>query len=214
MSDLLASESDDAEQDPRRRAIWGLIVLAMIAALIVTFMLFFVGTSGDHRNEGLTGVGTTTPPTHRGGSESRPSSRAPTRPKASSPSARPTPTSTANPCPSAAPCAVTGDGGQAVTALNNFRVSHGGRPVPGAVSAQAQQCALSEGNGPSCEPHYAWQPAPTQDGSRVIDMITGRGGGLQWLLDPAMSSFSVGWAYAPVAGGSGGHYECAILKVG
>lgn len=211
MSDLLASESGDAEDDSRRRAIWGLVVLALIAALIVTLMVFFVGSSGDHRNAGVAGIGTTTEPTQPARSESHPPSGARTRPPSTS--ARPKPTSTANPCSSAAPCAVAGDGGQAVTALNNFRVSHGRPPVPGAVSPQAQQCALREGNGPSCEPHYSWEPVPTQDGARVISMITGRSGGMQWLLDPAMSSFSIGWAYAPGAGGGPGHYECAVLKV-
>jgi hypothetical protein len=101
---------------------------------------------------------------------------------------------------------VIGDAGGAVAAVNAFRVSHGRPAVPGTVSVMAQQCALQQGSGPSCEPHYAWQAVPTQDGQKVISMLAGRSA--QWLLDPGISSFSVGWAYAP---GSG--FECAILKI-
>jgi hypothetical protein len=42
-------------------------------------------------------------------------------------------------------------------------------------------------------------------------MIASRSDGRAWLLDPQMTSFSVGWAYQP---GGAGQYECAILKVG
>jgi hypothetical protein len=101
-----------------------------------------------------------------------------------------------------------------VAALNSFRASHGQHAVPGTASSQAQECALGEGSGPSCQPHYAWEPVPTQDGVRVITMVASRSDGMQWLLDPAMSSFSVGWAYTPGAQGGPGRYSCAILKVG
>jgi hypothetical protein len=114
---------------------------------------------------------------------------------------------TGNPCPSSAACTVSGDAGGAVAALNGFRVSHGLPAVPGTASSQAQQCALGEGGGPACEQHFAWELVPRQDGARVISQIATRGA--QWLLDPAMTSFSVGWAFVPGTG----QYECAILKV-
>jgi hypothetical protein len=90
--------------------------------------------------------------------------------------------------------------------VNAFRIGHGRAPATGAVSPQAQQCALSQGNGPDCAPSFAWEPVPNQDGAKAVELIAGRGG--DWLLDPAMTSFSVGWAYAPGTG-----YECAIIKV-
>ena len=65
----------------------------------------------------------------------------------------------------------------------------------------------------ACAPHYAWQPVPTRDGTTVITMLAGRSDGAAWLLDPDMTSFSVGWAYVPGAGVPG-QYWCAILKVG
>jgi hypothetical protein len=212
VSDLL-SRSGIADDDSRRRAMWGLVLLALIAVLVVTVMVFFVGSSGGN-HQGIGGTGDTTLPTQSSASPSHTPSRVRTSATSAPPTTvSPIPTSTANPCPSAVPCAVPGDAGQAVTALNQFRTEHGQPPVPGAVTPQAQQCAVGEGSGPSCEPHYSWQPVSTQDGSKVISGIAGRNDGTQWLLDPAMSSFSVGWAYAPGAGGGAGHYECAILKV-
>jgi hypothetical protein len=212
VSDLLTSPSDDEEdpEDSRRRALKGLTVLAAVAAVVVGLVLLIVAVSGtghpgkrladNNITEQPTEPATPTPTTSPTATPSSPSTSPST-------SAHATPTSTANPCPSATPCAVTGDDGGVVDAVNKFRVSHGRPAVPGSVSANAQQCALKQGNGPTCVPHYAWEAVPTQDGQMVITMIAGRSSGLQWLLDPGISSFSVGWAYAP---GSG--YECAILK--
>ena len=70
------------------------------------------------------------------------------------------------------------------------------------VSPQAQQCALAQGNGPACQPSYAWEPVETQNGPKAVALVAAK-----WLLDPTMKSFTVGWAYA------GGQYECAILKI-
>jgi hypothetical protein len=114
---------------------------------------------------------------------------------------------TGNPCPSSGACTVSGDAGGVVAALNGFRVSHGVPAVPGGASSQAQQCALDEGAGPACAQHFAWEIVPMQDGARVISQIASRGA--QWLLDPDMTSVSVGWAFVP----STGQYECAILKI-
>lgn len=218
MSDLLPGPSDE-DVESRRRALWALLVLVLVAVFIGAIMVFVLGTSGGGDNHNVSDAGDTP-----GTTPAAATSHAATHAAAtahSSPSHRPStpagpkPTSTANPCPSAQPCAVTNDDGQAVQALNAFRVSHGRPAVPGSVSAKAAQCALSQGNGPSCQPHYSWQPgAATPDGAKVIAAIAGRSDGSQWLLDPAMTSFNVGWAYAPGAGGAAGHYEFAVLKFG
>ena len=201
-----SDDSDGSDGASRRHGLWGLLVLALAAAVVVSSMMLLSGNSGgDHR--GLIGITDTAQPTTSPTSGATPPSLSPSR-TATTTSARPRPTRTGNPCPSAAPCTVPGDGGGAVAAVNAFRVSHGGKAVPAAVSAQAQQCALQQGNGPTCVPHYAWQPTPVQDGARAVAGIAGRGDGTQWLLDPAVSSFSVGWAYAPGTG-----YELAVLKV-
>jgi hypothetical protein len=199
--------------DPRRRAKAILFILAMTAALVVSIMVFFVGTSPGRQNTGLIGVGTTTQPTSTPSNTVTTAHSATAASRTPSTSAAPKPTSTANPCPSATPCPVPGDTGAAVAALNTFRASHGQPAVPGAASGQAQQCALSLGDGPTCQPHYAWQPVTTQDGAQAISKIAQQDGG-QWLLDPAMSSFSVGWAYTPGANGGPGTYQFAVLKLG
>ncbi|MEP7020575.1 MAG: hypothetical protein ABI808_07985 [Pseudonocardiales bacterium] len=209
MRDLPAQRYGDLSADPRRRAIVSLAVLALSAALIVAIMVFFVGTSGGKHNTGLPDAGLTT-------------STSPTvTPKATSAASSPTlvqrttavpkPISTANPCPSAKPCAVPGDQGGTGAALNKFRASHGLPAVSVVASLQAQQCALGQGDGPSCQPHYAWQPVGTQDGAQVISKIAARDGG-RWLLDRAVASFSIGWAYTPGASGGPGQYGCAVLK--
>ncbi len=212
MSDLLTSGWDD-DEDPesRRNAVRGLIVLAVLAVLVIAVMLVIVGTSGGGNHNRRLADDATILPTEPAPTSS--TSEPPATPTTSassitpSTSAHPTPTSTANPCLSPGPCAVDGDDGGVVDAVNQFRVSHGRAAVTGTVSGKAQQCALKQGEGPSCDPHFAWEAVPTQDGQRVVSMITARGEGKKWLLDAGITSFSIGWAYAP---GSG--YECAILK--
>ncbi len=213
MRDRLADGDGGLWDDPRRRASAILLILAMAAALIVSIMVFFVGTSTGHHTTGLIGEGTTAAPTAGPVTPKRSATASTrTRPSSTATSAVPKPTSTANPCPSAQPCAVPGDNGGAVAALNKLRAGHGRPAVSGAASAQAQQCALSQGNGPTCQPHYAWQPVATQDGSKAINKMAQQDGG-KWLLDPAMSSFSVGWAYTPGPNGGPGQYSFVVLKV-
>jgi hypothetical protein len=211
VSDLLTSGWDD-DEDPesRRNAVRGLIVLAVLAVLVIAVVLVIVGTSGGgNHNRRLADDATILPtePAPTSSASAPPSTPTTSASFTPSTSAHPTPTSTANPCLSAGPCAVDGDDGGVVDAVNKFRVSHGRAAVPGTVSGKAQQCALKQGDGPSCDPHFAWEAVPTQDGQRVVSMITARGEGKKWLLDAGITSFSIGWAYAP---GSG--YECAILK--
>jgi hypothetical protein len=211
VSDLLTSGwDDDDDPESRRNAVRGLIVLAVLAVLVIAVVLVIVGTSGGGNHNRRLADDATILPTQPALTSS--TSEPPSTPTTStsitpSTSAHPTPTSTTNPCPSAGPCAVDGDDGGVVDAVNQFRVSHGRAAVPGTVSDKAQQCALKQGEGPSCDPHFAWEAVPTQDGLRVVSMITARGEGKKWLLDAGITSFSIGWAYAP---GSG--YECAILK--
>jgi hypothetical protein len=213
VKDRPAYRDDGFWDDPRRRAKAIFFLLAMAAALVAAIMVFFVGASPGRDNTGPIGVGTATQPTVTPShtvSTTRPAIAAKRTP---STSAAPKPTSTANPCPSATPCPVPGDNGGAVAALNSFRAGHGRSAVPGAASEQAQRCAVSQGDGPTCQPHYAWQPVARQDGVQAINKIAQQDGG-QWLLDPAMSSFSVGWAYTPGANGGPGTYQVAVLKVG
>lgn len=219
MSDLLTAPPDDSDSAARRRALWGLSALVLAAVVIVAGMILFSGKPGGGGRHGLADrlptETSSAPPgssaSHAHVSVSRTATPTPTPTPTRTPT-RPKPTSTANPCPSAAPCAVPGDAGGAVAAVNAFRVGHGSKAVPGTVSTNAQQCALTQGDGPTCVPHYSWQPIAVQDGPRVVGMIAARDSA--WLLDPAMTSFSVGWGYQPGAGGAQGQYEFVVLKVG
>lgn len=211
---MLAPPPPDYDDDnSRTRAIWGLVALGIIAVMIVVVLLLIGGGGSHHGAQTPTDLSQlpTTVPT----SSAQPSSPAASTPATSGAPASssaapkttpPVPTTTANPCPTPGACPVPGDAGQLVAAVNAFRTSHGQSAVAGAVSPEAQQCALSQGNGAACSQSFAWEPVPTQDGAKVVELIAGRGG--DWLLDPSMTSFSVGWAYAPGTG-----YECAILKV-
>jgi hypothetical protein len=216
VSDLLAPPPDDEEESSRSRALWGLAALAVIAALVVVIIIATSGSGGHNSQQGLNPLASassapvSTPtapasPTSLTVSTTT-SSRASATPRSKATSA--IPTSSGNPCrAAAAACPVPGDAGQLIGAVNQFRVSHGRPPVRGVVSIRAQQCALAQGVGPTCAPSYAWEPATTQNGPQVVSQMAGREHGTGWLLDPAMTSFHVGWAYA------GGQYECAILKI-
>lgn len=212
MTDLLPGglqpDSGD-EDDSRRRAFVGLAVLGGLAALVVLLLVLIVSVfrGGEHGRKlaatsaptSVTTANSATPSTSTVSSPSTP----PTTPRASSSAS---PRRTGNPCPSSTACPLPGDDGGVVAALNNFRTRHGLATVPGRSSPQAQQCALAQGDGPACASHFAWETVSKQDGAQVISLIVGRNA--DWLLDRAMTSVSVGWAYVPGTG----QYECAIFK--
>jgi hypothetical protein len=214
VSDFWTVPSSEDEAVSRRRALWGLALL-VVAALLVVGLVVLLGRSSGGRGgsngvAGGAGPGSGSPPAGPNTTQAATSSATSTSVTA----APTTPTSSGGGCPTPAPCVVGSDDGGVVTALNAFRASHGASPVAGSTSAQAQQCALNQGDGPACVPHYAWQPVSTRDGEKVISMIASGGNGAAWLLDPQVTSVGVGWAYQPGGGGGAGQYECAILKVG
>lgn len=191
------------ERATRRRAMIALTALAVAAVLVVVFMTRYLHA----------GVGNPTaqpsvlfeqPSTSASSTaKAQPSSQAPQ----TSPVQSATPTPTGPPC-TGGPCAVPGDAGNALAAVNNYRLAHGQQPAPGAVTPDAAQCALAQGSGASCRPHYAWETLPAQDGQACVQLIAQRDSA--WLLDRSMQSFSVGWAYDPTQQ----QWYCALLKVG
>jgi len=207
--------SSEGKAASRRPAWWVLLTLAAVAVLVVGLLSMLPSrTRAGRGSERLAGDAATTstsqPAVGTATAQTGASTAASAPTRSASTSGPLTQASTANQCASTAGCVVAGDDGGVVAALNAYRTSHGRAAAPGATTGQAQQCALSQGNGSTCAPHYAWQPVPTRDGTRVINMIASRSDGRAWLLDPQMTSFSVGWAYQP---GGAGQYECAILKV-
>lgn len=216
MGDTVGLPPDDESQESGRSALWVVAALGILAVLVVVAMVGFGSGGGGHHN-----ARSLTPPVGTVASESAAASVLPTRP--TSVSARrsvprdagrwkPPGLSRTGPCQSPAPCVVSGDQAWLVAAVNVFRAAHGLATVPGTVSPQAQQCALARGSGPACGPSVRWQAVPAQSAAQVIARIVAGDGG-NWLLDPSMVSFSVGWAYAPGISGAPGQWEAAILKI-
>jgi hypothetical protein len=114
-------------------------------------------------------------------------------------------------CPSRAPCALSGDGGNLLGAINAFRAAHGKSAITGSTSEAAQKCAVGSGDGPSCPADYSWEPVPKLDGAAAVKKIVNNGGS-SWLLDAHLKSVTVGWAYIPGKGQGAGSYECAVFK--
>jgi hypothetical protein len=108
-------------------------------------------------------------------------------------------------CPSSAPCDLPDDVGNAVRALNAYRVQHGKAAVSGRVTQAARTCAVN--NGDNCPGGYFWEPVP-RSGQAVIAKIANSGSGVGWLLDDRMTSVQVGWAYIP----SSKSFECALIS--
>lgn len=219
--------SDPDESAQRRRAAWGLGILALVAAIVVPLMAFLLGTSGGGNDNALPpapSVPLTTPTSHPD-APSRPAGR--TTPARHTHSARTThasprpaphrhshthaappnvpPTGGRVSCPGGDPCVAPGDIGNVMGALNQFRAAHGRGPADGTITAAAQRCALGSGDGSACPDSYFWEPVTGRDGHEVINKIADGGDGISFLLEP--KSFQVGWAYEP----SAHTYECALV---
>jgi hypothetical protein len=198
------------ESDMRRRAAWLLGMLVLAAALFVTLMVAFLGTSnGSHHTaqvdapqltevpsapgQSTTGHSSTGTGTSTGSSSSSGGAAS------SSTSAAPGATS----CPGHAVCILNGDIGNAVAAINSYRTQHGQSTVPVAVSPAAQKCALN--NGSNCAGGWAETELATPDGKQAVTKI------LQFahLAEPTISSVGVGWAYDPQAKE---YYFAVVLK--
>lgn len=205
--------TDEDERGSRRRAAWGLTVLVLAAVVVIALIMIFGGTSKTPSTTvaDVPGPATTSQPAPSAGSSAPPttasSGGAASTPATSSTSAAPSTSasSSAAPgskhCPSAAPCIIPGDDGGALDAANALRRQHGLPAVPGSVTPNAQQCAIDQGSGPSCVPHFAWQPLSSQDGAACVAAISP-----SWMLDPTIKTLSVGWALI------GGQWQCAFLK--
>jgi hypothetical protein len=198
----------------RRRALWALVVLALVAVIISAITVFLIGgSSGTHQDTGL-------PAATDPASASPSTSSTPPSPSAASSSAHPSPSSSSPSaaavaaCPTPAPCVLQGDAGHAGAAIDAYRASHQLPSVPTSVSPAAQSCALSSGDGPSCGGAYFWEPVGALDGAALVAKLASHSKASAFLLDPTATAFVVGWAYAPGAAGAAGQVEAAIVKAG
>lgn len=190
----------EVESDMRRRAAWLLGMLALVAVLFVVVMTSLIGTDSGSNGNANGGPGpldgsiatsqARSSSTPHGSSSSRTATHAkPThaKPAASTSSA----TKRVASCPTSQPCALDQDIGNAIDAINAYRVQHGQPSVPGTVSAKAKACALANGSG--CSGGWAESQVPGPSGSAAVKKIIQFGK----LLDPQLKSFGVGWAYDP-----------------
>ena len=174
---------ESGETEMRKRAAWLLVMLALVAILFATLMLTVLGGNTGHQPHTALGddpirslsacpeptpTTTPTPKPHpsalHGSAEGSSGPGAPTACVSSTP-AGPAPHS----CPTSAPCALDSDIGNAIAAVNGYRVQHGKDPVPGTVSAAAQECAAS--NGETCTGEWALTYVPEADGQAAVDKV-------------------------------------------
>ena len=154
---------ESGESEIRKRAAWLLVMLALVAGLFAVLMITVLG--GNKGGTPHTALKDPITFAVRGPADAPPAITKPHPPAAhgsaegsssggpatgtSSTSTGPAPHS----CPTTAPCALDGDIGNAIAAVNAYRAQHGKTPVPGIVSAAAQKCALS--NGSDCSGGWA-----------------------------------------------------------
>jgi hypothetical protein len=186
---VAVDESQDS--DLRRRAAWLLAMLAVVAVLFVVLLTFLLDSGGSSKKsngsapDGTLAISPSSSSAHRAATSSA------ARPSASSSPSGETSTGPATKdCPTDQPCALDGDYGKAIDAINAYRAENGQKPVPGTVSKAAQKCALS--NGSDCSGGWAESQVPTMDGTQAVKKVASLGK----LLQP-MKSFGIGWAYSP-----------------
>jgi hypothetical protein len=200
-----------AESRQRKRAAAELFGIAVLAGLVVLVGLKFIpshssgaSASGPRPLDSLTNSAT---PSARPHSSASAPAQSPQASSTSSPTRRHRRHPVAS-CPTSAACTLPTDGGRLVDAINRYRSRHGVGSVPGQVSKAAQECAIGNGDTSNCPPSYYWEPVPRWSGRQVLVKIEGNGGA-DYLLDPSVKKFQVGWAYDP----SSGEYFCAVVAV-
>jgi hypothetical protein len=190
----------EVESDLRRRAAWLLVMLAIAAILLIIVISALVSTDkGGPSNAGgpapldpaATSSGQSSAsahPTHH-----RRHHQPPARHTRAASSTSSTPPAGQTSCPSTAPCILEGDIGSGIPAINAWRTQHGLPAVPGSVSAQAQTCAVHNGN--NCSGGWAETELADPNGQQAVQKILP----FAHLDDPQMKSIEVGWAYDPGA---------------
>ena len=194
------------DSDLRRRAAWLLAMLAVVAVLFVVVMSTLVNTGGGGGSHDTPGAldGAATSAVTSGSPAGRTSSSPHPKPQNSGTPANSTsPTGTTS-CPTAQTCILAGDVGNGVAAINTYRTQHGLPTVSGSVSAQAQNCAVHNGNG--CSGGWAETELAKPDGTQAVQKILP----FAHLLDTQVKTIEVGWAYDP----SAKLYYFAIIRNG
>ena len=197
----------EPDTDLRRRAAWLLGMLAIVAVLLVVVMSQLVGGGGGSKGDtGPRDLDSAVGQHSSSSASTSPSSR----PHTQSPASSDAPGSSGGSapvrgrkCPTKQTCALDGDPGNGIAAINDYRTQHGKPSVPGRVGTDAQTCALNNGNG--CSGGWAETELGKLDGAAAVQKILP----FAHLLDD-MKSVEIGWAYDP---GAKLYYFAIIRKV-
>jgi hypothetical protein len=183
-------DRDTTEDDARRHGLWGLGVLAMIAVVVVSFMILFTGgKEGDEDATSIQDDSTLSGALPSSGRQGSPNSTHPARRSTTS-----TPRTTG------------GANLQALAAgINELRIKQGLSAVTAGPSENAQECAAARGEGPTCVPHFMWTQVDSPDAESAVKSL--QNVNQSWLLDPTTTRFEIGWSRDP-----GGRYNCVVLK--
>jgi hypothetical protein len=189
---------DDEVGGSRRRGLWGLSVLAMIAVVVVAFVTLFTG--GQKGGEDQPTVRrSVTPPAL---SSSAPESPAP----GSSAPGSSASSSSSTPSPSRSSVSPLAESALAVAAgINRLRQEASLPNVRATTSPAADQCAATQGSGATCVPHYMYAQVSTTEAAPTVAAL--RSVSTPWLLDPTTRRIEIGWAKL-----SSGAWSCAVLK--
>lgn len=184
-------DPDQREDDARRHGLWGLGVLAMIAVVVVSFMILFTGgKEGDQDSSTIQDDSTLSGALPSSGSHRTAHSR----------STAPSSATSSRPRVSGAPNL------RALAAgINELRIRQGVSAVSAGPSDNAQDCAMTRGDGPTCVPHFMWTQVDSLDPEAAVRAL--QNVNESWLLDPTTTRFEIGWSRDP-----GGRYNCVVLK--
>jgi hypothetical protein len=193
----VADANEPVESDLRRRAAWLLGMLGIVAVLLIVVMTALIGSDKGNKPSDAAGPldGSVTSAGHTTTAQHRTSAAGDTSTTNSAATATAATNTTAGAhaasCPTAARCALPDDLGNAIAAVNAYRIQHSQPALPGTVSDAAKACALANGSG--CKGSWAESPVPGPDGATAVAKLVK----FAKLLDPHMTAFGVGWAFDP-----------------
>jgi hypothetical protein len=181
----------EVESDLRRRAAWLLVMLAVVAILFIVVVTALASTDGGGKD--ADGPGPLDNAISSSHSRTSASHHKPTKTSTAHSTHSSAPATGQTKCPTSQTCILAGDIGNGIQAVNDYRMQHGHPAVPGEVSAEAQTCAVHNGNG--CSGGWSETELATPDGAEAVQKILK----FAKLLDPHLTTFEVGWAYDPGA---------------
>ena len=189
--------SDDVYDGDRKRGLWGLTVLAMLAVIVITFVVLFTGSKegGPDDLPVATDTASTEPITNL----------TPSTSKSPTPSSAPTSSSSPSSKPSPSKPPQTDEALALAERINALRAQSNLPAVPAAATRGARECAAANGSSPSCRPHFIYATVASTDALTTMDAL--QQVSATWFLEATTTRMEIGWAKL-----AGGNYNVAVLK--